>query len=71
MLVALKEDHRRCEQYLEQNITIEKNKVVQTLGQSRSNDIFEKVRTEYIRKKERLEEKHLRKLYSLDILPSR
>ena len=42
MLVALEEYHRGCEQQLEQTINIEKNKVVQTLAQLRSEDIFEK-----------------------------
>ena len=35
-----------------------------------AEDIFEKVRTEYISEKQRLEEKHLRKLGTPDIVPS-
>ena len=71
MLVALKNYHRRCEQHLKQYISIEENKVVKSLGQSRSERIFEYVRTIYNHQKQGFEEKHQRKLNYLNILPSR
>ena len=53
MLVALKEYHRRSEQHLEWYISKEKNKAVHSLGQSKSEKIFEHVRTIYNQKKTR------------------
>ena len=70
MLKALKEYHRRCEQYLKRDIDNEKNKAIQTLGQPMSEDILQEARAEYIRKKQKLEGKQQRKLNSLHILPS-
>ena len=58
MLVELKEYHRRCEQHLEQYISFEENKAVQSLGQSRSQKIFEHLRTIYNHQKQGFEEKH-------------
>ena len=69
--MALKNYHRRCEQHLKQYISIEENKAVKSLGQSRSEKIFEYVRTLYNHQKQGFEEKHQRKLDYLNILPSR
>ena len=69
MLVALKEHHRRCEQHLEHSIFIKKNRTVQSLGQSSSKDIFEKVRAEYIPEKTRFKEKRQIKLNSFTSYP--
>ena len=48
-----------------------RTKAVQTLGQSRMKDVYEKAMTEYITNKQRVEVKQQRKLHSLQILPSR
>ena len=71
MLVALKVYHRRCKQHLKRYIANEKKKTVQTLRRSVAEDILEKAWAEYIKKKQKLEEKQQRELDSLQILPSR
>ena len=50
MLVALEQYHRKCEQHLEQYISIENNNAIQSLGQSRFKEIVEHARTIYNQK---------------------
>ena len=71
MLVALKRYHKRCVQHLKQEFANNEDMATQLLQQPGAEDILERIRTVSNKNRQKLEEKHHRKLNSLLTLPSR